>query len=157
MAHGIFDRDDHELLEATRRDINVIKLELAALFTEFYDLSQFLRTKIHLTSGKVTLMPANVTVGQTFASTLVGTWSDGQTRPLDATYRVQYVQSAPGDATEGPVAADGSAVFTSVAAGTDSISANVTRPDGTVIQFTPDVLTIEAPPVVLVGGAVVLQ
>lgn len=123
-----------------------------------HEIRHILKNKPHLVKGKVKIMPKQIQVGETAQAVLQGVDQFGQPFPLDATYTVVPTASNPSDVSVGPVNPDGSFTLTGIAADAgDSIGAQVTRPDGTVISFTPDVLTIVAPAPVLTGGAVVLQ
>lgn len=103
-------------------------------------------------------MPKTINAGETATATIQGFDQFGKAFPLDATFQVAYTQSNSADATFGPTNPDGSASLTANTADTDTIGAIITRPDGTVVTATPDVLTINAAAIpVLTTATVVLQ
>jgi len=155
--NSLFDREIYELLKDIEKDVDYISQTVSKIYTQNNEILKLLRQKPILLQARVQVMPKTVQVGQTATSTLTTVWSDGQTHVLDSTYQVTYNAANPSNVSFAPPASDGSDVITAVAVDPgDSISATITRPDGVVVTASPDVLTITAPPVTLVGATVVL-
>jgi hypothetical protein len=160
--HGPYDRENRELLRRILEAVESARETDGRILNTVHRIEQFLIKRPRLIGGKVVLDMTQIQVGGTATATLVGVWSDGQQHSLDSTFQVQPLASNPSDVSVSTPGSDGSFVITGVAADAgDSITANVTRPDGTVISFTADTVTqplvIVAAPLQLTGGVVVLK
>jgi len=153
MAHEHEEREEikllRELLKNAEKQLHVQREILGRL-----------QQQPILTKARISIMPKTVPVGGTANAVIKGVDQNGQPFVLDATYKVTYQSSAPADESFSPVNADGSdtiAALAPSAASGDQISASITRPDGVVINATPDVLTITAATLVLTSASVVLS
>ena len=158
-AMGIFDtHSDEKFKKFVLEELGYIRVIAGKNNLLLHEIRHLLRQKPHLTRGRLIVMPKQIQVGETAQAILQGVDQFGNPFPLDSSYTVVPTASAPGDVSVGPVNPDGSFTITGLAADAgDAIGAQVTRPDGTVIAFTPDTLVIVAPAPVLTAGAVVLQ
>ena len=156
---GIFDtHSDEKFKKKVLEELGYIRVITGKNNLLLHEIRHLLRQKPHLTRGRIIVMPKQIQVGETAQAVLQGVDQFGNPFPLDASYSVVPTASAPADVSVGPVNPDGSFTITGIAADPgDSIGAQVTRPDGTVITFSPDTLVIAAPAPVLTAGAVVLQ
>ena len=122
------------------------------------DIRSLLKQKPILIKAKVIIMPKTIPVGGTAQAAIQGFDQNGKPVVLDSTYTVTPSASAPSDVSFSPVNPDGSFTVVGVNADPgDSIGASITRPDGSVIQASADVLTVTAAASVLATANVVLS
>ena len=156
MSDRFFGPSESELERVEIRALWRIWLREGDIIDLLGKIIKLLTPKLY--SARIDVMPKTVHVGDVSKATLVGLDQNGQPFPIDATYQVAYSAANPATATFGVPAADGSADVTAVAADPgNAISAAITRPDGQVIQASPDTLVIEAAAAVLTSASVSLQ